>query len=534
LKYLFKNSICKSIGFLLIGSISVFASNNINGAAIVDSKCATCHQGSVEKGLSRISDQRKTPEAWLMTILRMERSNGLQLTKEERSEIVEYLSNTQGITPSESKVYRYILEQKPNMQEAEHEALFTQMCVRCHSAARVGLQRRTINEWDKLVDFHVGYFPTIEYHALSRDRDWYSVAKEKIVPFLAKKFPLDKNTWEQWEQSSSNIQIDGTWIVSGHTLAKGDFSALMSLSKQINGSYLLDINGKYINGKEIQGSGKATLYSGHELRATLTIDGTKFNQVISIDKQNNSFEGRMFEVVHPEEGSMIKGLYTKSLMSSILSVSPKSLKTGTITTLTIIGNNLNGKINLPQGVSIKEIIKSDKYKIILSVYTSKNSKTNVGNISIGNLVAKNILTTYTSVDSIKVEPSYAIARVGDGGGKTPKQHAIFEAYGFNSGLDGKIGTKDDIALGVVNSTWSIEGFDDIAKADKDTLFAGKIDSSNGRFTPSFAGLNPKRKFSTNNAGNLKVIASHNDAGKTVKGQSHMIVTIQRWVNPPIN
>jgi hypothetical protein len=40
-------------------------------------------------------------------------------------------------------------------------------------------------------------------------------------------------------------------------------------------------------------------------------------------------------------------------------------------------------------------------------------------------------------------------------------------------------------------------------------------------------------MSTNNAGNLKVIAAVDDAGKSLTGEGHMIVTVQRWNNPPI-
>lgn len=534
MRYTFLNQVKKSIGLLLLGSIQILATDNMDGAAIIDAKCSSCHIGSVQNGLSRISDQRKTPEAWSMSITRMQRSNGLVITNDEKKEVIKYLSETQGITPSESEEYRYILEQEPNVQELTHDSLFTEMCNRCHSAARVGLQRRTKMEWNKLIDFHMGYFPTLEYQALSRDRDWRSVAKEEIVPYLTKEFPLDKEKWEEWEQKISSVNIEGKWILSGHTLGKGEFSAMMKLIKDDKGTYTLNMNGKYLDGEEFTGTGKATLFSGYELRSSLTINGIKYKQVFSIDSQNNTLNGRMYETLHKEEGSRIKGLHSRSTKSSILSVFPKALKTGTSNTITIIGNNLKGEISLPKGVSIKEVIKQNSNEIVLSTYTSSNTDTKISDIKVGDALSKKALTTYKKVDSLKVLPSYAIARVGDGGGKTPKQHAVFEAYGFNSGADGKIGTEDDIPLGVLNSTWKIEPFDDIAKADKDIEFVGSINNSNGRFIPSFAGLNPKRKFSTNNAGNLKVIANYKDGEKSLKDESHLIVTIQRWVNAPIN
>jgi quinohemoprotein amine dehydrogenase len=40
-------------------------------------------------------------------------------------------------------------------------------------------------------------------------------------------------------------------------------------------------------------------------------------------------------------------------------------------------------------------------------------------------------------------------------------------------------------------------------------------------------------MSTNNAGNLKVVAKVEDGGQTLSGSAQMIVTVQRWNNPPI-
>ncbi|MOA27666.1 hypothetical protein D3C78_1485530 [compost metagenome] len=60
-----------------------------------------------------------------------------------------------------------------------------------------------------------------------------------------------------------------------------------------------------------------------------------------------------------------------------------------------------------------------------------------------------------------------------------------------------------------------------------------MDAATGVFLPGDAGPNPARKMMTNNAGNLKVIAAVDEGGKALKGEGHMIVTVQRWNNPPI-
>lgn len=532
MKHTILNPIKYSIGVIFLASMSLSASNMTSATNIIDTKCTACHSGSISKGISRISDQRKTPEGWFMTLSRMQSAHGLQITNEEKQKVVAYLANTQGLTPSETADYRYILEQRPNMQEKEHDSLFTEMCIRCHSAARVGLQRRTSDEWKKLVNFHLGHFPTIEYHALSRDREWFDIAENQIAPYLGEKFPLNKQLWTKWKEQNTSTKVEGSWTLYGHTLGEGDFSATMNVKKIKDQNYSIELDGKYFDGRPLKGMGKAILYSGYEFRATLDINGIQYNQVFAIN--NNEVNGRMFESIHPEEGSLITGILNSSSKSKILAISPSSIKAGSSQTITIVGNNLEGKITLPKNISLRKVIHKSKNKIVISVYASSKASTKVGTLSVGKDTVKSALTVYEKIDSIKVFPTYAIARVGDGGGKTAKQHSVFEAYGFTAGKDKKIGTKDDISLGKVNATWRVEPFDAAAKADKDVLFAGKMDALSGRFTPSFAGPNPKRNFSTNNAGNLKVIATYNDSKSSLESQSHLIVTIQRWVNPPIN
>ncbi len=91
-----------------------------------------------------------------------------------------------------------------------------------------------------------------------------------------------------------------------------------------------------------------------------------------------------------------------------------------------------------------------------------------------------------------------------------------------------------IDLGVLqNVTWSIDNYDEKAIEDKDLEFAGTIDSYTGLFTPAEAGPNKKRKWSTNNAGKLAVIATYGEGKKNLKSKAELIVTVQKFVNPPI-
>nr|WP_263406311.1 hypothetical protein [Paracoccus yeei] len=55
----------------------------------------------------------------------------------------------------------------------------------------------------------------------------------------------------------------------------------------------------------------------------------------------------------------------------------------------------------------------------------------------------------------------------------------------------------------------------------------------GLFTPGDAGPNPERPMQTNNAGNLKVIATVDTGGVPLTAEAHLYATVQRFVDAPI-
>ena len=66
-----------------------------DAASILNAKCAACHERA-DGGLARIKDQRKTPEAWDMTIVRMMQLHGVEVTDDERAVLVKHLADTPG------------------------------------------------------------------------------------------------------------------------------------------------------------------------------------------------------------------------------------------------------------------------------------------------------------------------------------------------------------------------------------------------------------------------------------------------------
>ena len=102
-----------------------------SGPELVRTYCSGCHQehaGSFE----RISAIRKTPEGWVMTLFRMRQVHGLALDEGVRESLVRYLSQAQGLAPSESAAGRFALERRPNAQDLDLGAEVGAMCGRCH------------------------------------------------------------------------------------------------------------------------------------------------------------------------------------------------------------------------------------------------------------------------------------------------------------------------------------------------------------------------------------------------------------------
>ncbi|WP_084624107.1 quinohemoprotein amine dehydrogenase subunit alpha [Oceanospirillum beijerinckii] len=504
---------------------------------LIRSKCLICHseEQAEPATFSRMSHQRKTPEGWLMTIGRMQVMHGLQISDQDRRKLVKYFADNQGLAPEETEGARYAMERRLNTMENFESAQFTEMCARCHSGARVALQRRPAAEWENLIHFHLGQWPSLEYQALSRDRDWFKLALEEMVPELTADFPLQSASWEQWQKKAKQ-PLGGQWSFAAQMPAKGDAHGVMTVSQTGHDQYKVSISGQYADGSLLKGSGTAIVYTGYEWRANLTVDGVKMRQVFAASADGNQLTGRMFEAVHDEAGMDFIAA-RQSQQQTLLSVQPQFIKAGSTQMVTLVGTGLDQKgldkkVSLGKGVEVVSVIAQDANRLVLRVKAQAKAAPGLRQVKAGKANGAT-LTVYDRIDSLKVIPEYSVARVGGNGGSTPKYNAHFQAEAWGNGADGKPGTADDLRIGFVPAKWHVEPFDEAAKADRDVEFTGSMNPNTGMFTTAAAGPNPKRRMSTNNAGNLKVVAKVTDEGQQVSGDGQLIVTVQRWNNPPL-
>ncbi|GGO79264.1 hypothetical protein GCM10011348_13120 [Marinobacterium nitratireducens] len=507
---------------------SVNAQAQGDAETVMAQTCAACHSSDKEGQYTRIDNQRKTPEGWLMTIARMQVMHGLKISDEDRRTVVKYLADRQGLAPDETEGSRYALERRLNTLETFDSQQFTETCARCHSGARVELQRRPAEEWEHLVHFHLGQWPSLEYQALSRDRDWLPLALNEMVPELAAQLPLETDAWTKW-QLADKPQPAGQWRLAGHMPGRGSMSGVMSVEAQGKDVYSLNFEGRYADGTPINGKGQAIVYTGYEWRGDLEIDGTPMRQVFAL--AGGRLEGRMFETLHDEVGFDISGARIDSGEQALLALQPSFLKSGESAELTLVGTGLGGQPDFGDGVEVEEVLASSATEMRVRVKVADGAS-GVREVRIGDSDTQS-LSLYDRIDSVRVVPDYSVSRIGGNGSSTPKVYGLFDAEAWSAGADGETGTADDYRIGVVPATWRVEPFDERAAEDEDVRFAGTMDAATGRFTPGAAGPNPERRMSTNNAGNLKVIAEVADGERTLSGSGQMIVTVQRWNNPPI-
>ena len=153
----------------------------------------------------------------------------------------------------------------------------------------------------------------------------------------------------------------------------------------------------------------------------------------------------------------------------------------------------------------------------------------VHDVFVVGVASRTAVAVYDKIDAVKVAPAWNMARVG--GAVFPKMFAQFEAIAFSNGPDGKPDTEDDLNLGPVDASWTIEEYA-ATYDDDDRKFVGEVANTTGLFTPALDGPNPNRSGNRNNVGDVWVVATHKPAtGEPLRGRAHLVVTVplyMRW------
>lgn len=509
--------------------LSAYADPATEAKALLNAKCGVCHLPVENAGLNRIDQSRRTPEGWDMTIGRMVAAHGVRLTADERLTLVKYLADTNGLAPEETAGRRYLLERDFTQVETPDDKHVAETCARCHSYGRIALQRRTQEDWRKLASFHVGQFPTIEIQQAGRDRNWWDIASQEMPKVLGNRYAFDTQAWSTWREHKA-VAPTGNWRVTGHRPGWGFYEGTATVSAIGTDRYSISMQMTYANGKHEIAEGKAVVFTGYEWRATVKQGNQEFQQVFALSADGQHLKGRWFEPGVDAIGGTLQAARVGD-QPQIVAVQPTYLKAGASQKVTLYGTGLTGDVALGDGVTAKVVERSPD-KVVVEASAVEGAKVGIREVGVGAARLQAGLAVYHTVDFITIEPGQAMARVGANKGAMPKVPVQFEAVAYSFGPDGKPGTDDDIRLGYMPATWSVDNGTPYATSMDDLKFAGSMDA-NGLFMPGDAGPNPARKFHTNNAGDLKVTAIVSDGDRKVEASKPLVVTVQRWNDPPI-
>ncbi|SDR77760.1 quinohemoprotein amine dehydrogenase [Halopseudomonas litoralis] len=501
--------------------------------ALLNTKCMACHVPVEGKGLDRIDASRRTPEGWDMTIERMIVAHGVRVSAEERQTLVKYLADTRGLAPEETADRRYLLERDFTLIETPDNKLVHETCGRCHSEGRIALQRRTEDDWRKLAHFHVGQYPVIEIQAGGRDRNWWEIASKEVPPILGKLYPNISDSWKQWQQHKY-ASAEGSWRIVGHRPGWGAYEGVATIeADDVADHYKLDMQLTYADGRKERAQGNAVVYTGYEWRATVKQGDEEVRQVFTLSPDGQTLSGRWHQAGVNSLGGDLQAVRNgPDSPTQLLAVDPSHIRAGTMQRVTLYGNNLSGDINLGSGIEVVKVIERSADKVIIEARAAAGAEEGMRAVGVGKAGLEQSLALYQKVDFLKIEPGEAMAHIGGNGGPVPKIPVQFESVGYAYGPDGKQGTDDDIRLGYFPATWSVDNLNENAMQMRDVEFAGNLQPG-GLFIPGDAGPNPKRKYGTNNTGELKVTAVVDDAGRAVEASKPFVVTVQRWNDPHI-
>jgi quinohemoprotein amine dehydrogenase len=272
------------------------------------------------------------------------------------------------------------------------------------------------------------------------------------------------------------------------------------------------------------------IYTGFQWRGRTMVGGdeaTSLREVMFVERDWQSISGRWFTGAYEEIGLDVRltRVGREVVVSGLDRTSVTRGASGQ--TVRIYGENFPATlspadIDFGRGITVTRVTDRAPGLVTVEVTVAADAPVGQRDLFVSGALRASALAVYDRVDYIKVGPAWNMARVG--GTMFPKMYAQFEALGYSNGPDDKPDTKDDLALGVVPATWSLEEY--TATYDDDDLkFVGQIDTATGRFTPAEDGPNPARSGNRNNIGDVWVVATHTPSGAgPLRARAHLVVT----------
>ena len=484
---------------------------------LVIAKCGSCHSSDAQGNMQRISWARTTPEVWQDVLKDMIVMNGLSITPEEARPVVKYLSDHHGLTAAESKPVLYEPERRVVEETNVPTETLRGACAKCHDFARPLSWRRSPAEWKQFDDSHAKrykYKPNAE-----------------AVAFLSEAAPLHTLA----SDTVGSVDPSGRWLVTATLAGYGKYFGEMQVDRAGAGEYSTRLTLTSIKtGLKMERTGRSAVYANTAWRgrsavsaqtpATPDDPSSDLREVMWIAPDGRSGEGRWFWGQYQEFGFNVE-LRRPSADPALLFVDAHSLKPGSrANRVRLIGENFPARVatvdlSLGAGVTVRRIASSNPHEIVAIADVAASAPAGKRNVAFRRSVVPGALAVYDRIDYITVTPESAMAAFGDS--KHPRGYRQFEAIGYQRGPDGKVHTADDVELGPVEVSWSLQVFHAPDGSNPD--FVGKM-SPSGLLTPSVE--HPDNNFDT------WVIATAKDEknadGEPMSGRAYVVITVPTY------
>ncbi len=512
---------------------------------LVRKTCSPCHKVDDKLRLSRISWRRTTPEGWEQTIKRMISLDGLKIEPADAREVLKYLSNNLGLAPEEARPAAFEVEKRMIEYKYAANKDTEEVCTKCHSMGRVISQRRGKTEWELLIAMHRGYYPLSDFQAFRRGGPPLTAPgpdgrppdnrhpMDKVIPHLTEALALKTPEWSAWSANMRAPKLAGRWAFSGYQPGKGYFYGVTTIQPAAKDDEF-QTETRYVRvktGEVVNRQGKGLVYTGFQWRGRSSSgDKDTMREVMFLDRNQRELSGRWFMGAYDETGIDVT-LRRIGNDPIVLGLDRIALQTGSSREVQIHGANFPASvsaaaIDFGPGVSVKRVVSASPDLVKVEVEVAKDASIGPRDVAVAGAFRESAAVVYDKIDGIKVKPQAGMARLG--GINFPKELQQFEAIAFSNGPDGKPDTKDDLALGPFDVTWSIEEYT-ATFDDDDKQYVGTLDD-NGLFTPNVDGPNPKRKNNADNYGDVWVVATLKlPDGKTIRGRAHLLVTVPLYI-----
>ena len=532
---------------------------------LVIAKCGTCHTRDEKGNLSRISWERSTPEGWEESIKRMVRLNGLEITPAEARSVLKYLSTYHGLAPDEAKPVMYMAEHRIQDEAVPNETVRT-TCMGCHPLGRALGWRRSKEDWRLLTNLHVflyaqadvafrrGFFGNGNAPVIPQLQEDAPPLVEQTLDYLAKNATLHTPEWSAWRTRMRAPKLVGRWLVTAHIAGRGTYYGEMVMEPgSAEDEFQTRVKLQSVtDGSSITRSGQGLVYAGYSWRGRSK--GTspagaapddlskEMREAMWVSPDQLHAEGRWFWGEYQEFGVDVK-LQRASADPTLLGVDRTMLKQGSQSNgVRLIGDNLPAQVapadlEFGAGVTVRRIVSHSPSEVVAEVDVASNAAPGKRDIVFRRSVLESAIAVYDRVDYIRVLPEASLAHLGSD--VHPKGYQQFEAVAYQRGADDKLHTADDVELGPIDVTWSVEEYLSVY-GDDDKDFVGTL-SSTGLFTPALDGPNPERKFSRNNYGDVWAVATAKNEkdkdGQPLTGRSYLVVTVPtyiKWDQPEVS